>query len=45
MLIKLYFDEDAMDSDVVQALRLRGVDVMTAHDLGLINSRDEEHLE
>ena len=45
MQVRLYFDEDAMDSDLVRALRLRGVDVITANDLGLINTRDEEHLE
>lgn len=28
MQIRLYLDEDAMDSDLVRALRLRGVDVM-----------------
>ena len=44
MRIRLYFDEDAMDSDVVRAVRLRGVEVMTAHDLELIGSSDEEHL-
>jgi len=44
MRIKLYFDEDAMDSDVVRALRLRGIDVTTANDVGLIGSPDEEHL-
>jgi hypothetical protein len=44
MQIRLYFDEDAMDSDLVRALRLRGVEVLTAHDLGLINTPDEEHL-
>jgi hypothetical protein len=27
--IRLYFDEDAMDEDVVDALRIRGVDVLT----------------
>jgi len=44
MRIKLYFDEDAMDSDVVRALRLRGIEVTTANDVGLIGSPDEEHL-
>ncbi len=45
MQIRLYLDEDAMDSDLVRALRLRGLDVVTALDLGLISSTDEEHLE
>ncbi|HMG75179.1 MAG TPA: DUF5615 family PIN-like protein [Pyrinomonadaceae bacterium] len=44
MRIRLYFDEDAMDNDVVRALRLRGVEVMTAHDFALIGSSDEEQL-
>ena len=34
-----------MDSDLVRALRLRGVDVMTSLDAGLANSTDEEQLE
>ena len=45
MQIRLYLDEDAMDSDLVRALRLRGVDVTTALDLDLTNSTDEEHLQ
>lgn len=44
MRIRLYLDEDAMDSDLVSALRLRGVDVTTALDAGLTSSADEEHL-
>jgi hypothetical protein len=44
MLIRLYLDEDAMDSDLVRALRLRGVEVTTALDTGLTSSTDEEHL-
>jgi hypothetical protein len=31
---RLYIDEDAMDDDLVQALRLRGVDVQTALEAG-----------
>lgn len=45
MQIRLYLDEDAMDSDLVRALRLRGMDVVTALDLGLANSSDEAHLQ
>lgn len=45
MQVRLYFDEDTMDSDVVRALRLRGVDAITAHDSELINSPDERQLE
>ena len=45
MQIRLYLDEDAMDSDLVRALRLRDVDVKTALDLRLTNSPDEAHLQ
>ena len=45
MQIRLYLDEDAMDNDLVRALRLRGIDVITALDLGLIGSTDLEHLQ
>jgi hypothetical protein len=44
MRIRLYFDEDAMDSDLVRALRVRGVEVITANDTGLIAFPDEKHL-
>ena len=44
MRIRLYLDEDAMDSDLVSALRLRGIDVTTAFDAGLTGSADGEHL-
>lgn len=44
MRIKLYLDEDSMDNDLTQALRVRGVDVLTAHDLGLLRAPDAEHL-
>ena len=45
MTIRLYVDEDAMDKDLVGALRARGVDVVTALDVGMIERRDEQHLE
>lgn len=44
MQARLYIDEDAMDDDLVQALRLRGADVQTALDAGLIGRPDEEYL-
>jgi hypothetical protein len=44
MQIRLYLDEDAMDGNLVWALRVRGVDVTTALDAGLTGSADEEHL-
>ena len=45
MRIKLYLDEDAMDRDLADALRQRGVDVLTALDAGMIARPDKEHLE
>ena len=45
MTIRLYVDEDAMDKDLIQAPRGRGVDVITALDAGLIERTDGEHLE
>lgn len=44
MMIRLYFDEDSMDHDLVQALGARGVDVVTALDTGMIEVPDEEQL-
>jgi len=42
--IKIYIDEDAMDSDLVAALRSRDVTVVTALDAGLTEKPDEEQL-
>lgn len=44
MTIRLYLDEDAMDGDLVRALRARGVDVEPANEVGMIEREDEEHL-
>ncbi len=41
---KIYIDEDAMDSDLVSALRSRGVAVITVLDAGLVEKPDEEQL-
>src|SRR6266853_2628895 len=41
---KIYIDEDAMDSDLVAALRSRGVNVITALDAGLTEKSDEKQL-
>ena len=35
MKISLYFDEDAQRLSLIQALRVRGVDVMAAWDVGM----------
>lgn len=45
MRIRLYFDEDGMDHDLVRALRARGVDVVTALDVGMVERPDREHLD
>ena len=44
-VIRLYLDEDAMDSDFVEALRLRSVDVITPADVGMLSRSDEEQLQ
>ena len=44
MSIRLYLDEDAMDDDLVQALRLRGADVETVLDAHLAGRPDDEQL-
>lgn len=44
MRIRLYLDEDALDGDVVRALRRRGVDVVTADEAGMRHRADAEHL-
>ncbi|MBI3971944.1 MAG: DUF5615 family PIN-like protein [Chloroflexi bacterium] len=44
MTIRLYFDEDAMDRDVLGPLRLRGIDLETATDAGMLERDDEEQL-
>jgi uncharacterized protein with PIN domain len=42
--IRLYIDEDAMDRDLLRALRARGVDVVAANEVGMVHRPDEEHL-
>ena len=42
--IEIYIDEDAMDSDLVAALRSRGVTVITPLDAGLTGKSDDEQL-
>jgi len=42
--IRFYFDEDTMDADLVEALRVRGVDVQTALDAGMLRREDHELL-
>ena len=44
MNIRLYLDEDAMDNDLVRALRARGVDVVTANEADMVEREDHDHL-
>ena len=43
--IKIYVDVDAMDTDLVAALRTRGITVFTVLDAGLTARADEEQLD
>jgi uncharacterized protein with PIN domain len=45
MKIRLYFDEDAMDGDLVHALRIRGIDVTSALEQEKVRRSDADHLE
>jgi hypothetical protein len=45
MRIRLYVDEDAMDEDLIYALRAHGVDIITALQAGMIERDDKEHLD
>jgi predicted nuclease of predicted toxin-antitoxin system len=42
--IRLYFDEDSMRHALVEALRKRGVDVLTTLEAGTIEQTDQEQL-
>ena len=44
-MIRLYLDEDSMRRSLVRALRVRGVDLITALDVGMIERKDVEHLD
>jgi len=41
---RLYVDEDSMDDDFIDALRMRGVDVRTASDDGMRGRADSDQL-
>jgi hypothetical protein len=45
MRISLYLDEDSHSSSLVQALRSRGVDVITTLEAGMLERGDQEQLE
>jgi hypothetical protein len=40
--IRLYLDEDTMDSDLLEALRLRMVDVLSAGEAQMLSCSDEK---
>jgi hypothetical protein len=42
--IKLYLDEDAQRTDLIQALRARNVDVMSASEASLLGAMDDVQL-
>ena len=44
MTIRLYFDEDSSDHDLLNALRLRGIDVAAASEAGMRAQPDEDQL-
>ena len=44
-MFRLYIDEDSADRNLIQALRARGVDVITAQEVGMIERTDDEHLQ
>src|SRR5437762_1161098 len=43
-MLALYMDEDSMRTVLVQALRTRGVDVLTAQEAGMVGQPDADHL-
>ncbi len=45
MKLRLYIDEDSMSHALVEALRSRGVDVLTPLDAGTMGWSDEEQLQ
>jgi menaquinone-dependent protoporphyrinogen IX oxidase len=45
MKIRLYLDEDSMAEALVNALRDRGVDVVTANQENMVNRDDADHLD
>jgi hypothetical protein len=43
-MLAFYFDEDAMSRNVIQSLRLRGLDVSSVSEAGLLYRPDETQL-
>ena len=44
MPLKFYFDEDAADRALIEALRTRGFEVLSPHESGLLGADDERQL-
>lgn len=44
MTLKFYFDEDAAEQALVQALRSRGIEVIVPHEVGLLGADDLQQL-
>jgi len=44
-LIRLYLDEDSMDRVLVDALRARGIDILTVQEVGTQGYTDERQLD
>ncbi len=44
MTLAYYFDEDAINTNLIRAARSRGLDVTTPIDVGMRHRQDEEHL-
>ena len=42
--VRLYLDADAIDSDLVEALRLRNLDLDTALEAGMVHASDDQQL-
>lgn len=42
--IRLYLDEDTLSRSLINALRARNVDIISAHEAGLVSVADEKHL-
>ncbi|NET56646.1 MAG: hypothetical protein F6K47_10925 [Symploca sp. SIO2E6] len=43
--IRLYLDEDTMDGDLLEALRIRNVDVVSTAEAHMLSRSDEEQLQ
>ncbi|MEZ4591888.1 MAG: DUF5615 family PIN-like protein [Chloroflexota bacterium] len=43
--IKIYVDEDAQRTDLIQALRARNIDVLTVSEANFLSQPDEFHLQ